>query len=351
MEYTPNHHMPQWVKSDRIMMDDFNAAFASIETGLDKAQATAADVLGAAQSTDTRLRTIAADLSRDFYRLAIQQKLQHGTAGITDSMWLNAFNCREDAPGVWCGGSGLALSGKKATVAGIKATAEQISYVSTVPAYTYQSQTAAVTFISDGSGILEKVGFITEWNAQYTSTDVNFVVKLYEHETDQFIAESGPFATEQAYGQDYAYVRTVNLPVRAGVKYRMEFTVPAGQGYQRATYFVLGNTRRPHLLAEVLTIKDPAVRGSFTHTLTPPSWATGGIILIRWSGNGTITAAVNGKNMPVNRTRQYIDVSGQLCKETEVLLAALPAPSLSLGLALQAGPGGLNLFDCGMLWK
>ena len=34
MNYTQNHHLPQWVKSDRIRMDDFNDAMASIESGM-----------------------------------------------------------------------------------------------------------------------------------------------------------------------------------------------------------------------------------------------------------------------------------------------------------------------------
>jgi len=37
MNYTPNHHLPQWVKSDPIRMDDFNNAMANIEAGLDAA--------------------------------------------------------------------------------------------------------------------------------------------------------------------------------------------------------------------------------------------------------------------------------------------------------------------------
>ena len=36
MEYTKNYHLPQWVETDRIMMEDFNAAMASIENGLDR---------------------------------------------------------------------------------------------------------------------------------------------------------------------------------------------------------------------------------------------------------------------------------------------------------------------------
>ena len=41
MNYAPNHHLPQWVESDRILMDDFNDAMASIDAGM-KANANAA---------------------------------------------------------------------------------------------------------------------------------------------------------------------------------------------------------------------------------------------------------------------------------------------------------------------
>ncbi|MDE7220257.1 MAG: hypothetical protein K2O45_11650 [Oscillospiraceae bacterium] len=36
MNYTENYHLPQWVKEDRIMMDDFNQMCAGIEAGLTK---------------------------------------------------------------------------------------------------------------------------------------------------------------------------------------------------------------------------------------------------------------------------------------------------------------------------
>ena len=47
MNYTTNYHLPQWVESDRIMMEDFNQMCADIEEGLNGAQTTA----DAAQST------------------------------------------------------------------------------------------------------------------------------------------------------------------------------------------------------------------------------------------------------------------------------------------------------------
>ena len=57
MNYTKNYRLPQWVKSDRIMMDDFNAAMSSMESGMTraegKADAAAAAANAAKQTADT----------------------------------------------------------------------------------------------------------------------------------------------------------------------------------------------------------------------------------------------------------------------------------------------------------
>ena len=41
MDYTENIHLPQWVKSDRIMMDDFNEAMDTLDNSLYALQLTA----------------------------------------------------------------------------------------------------------------------------------------------------------------------------------------------------------------------------------------------------------------------------------------------------------------------
>ena len=41
MNYTTNYHLPQWVETDRIMMEDFNRAFSDIDEGIKTAQDTA----------------------------------------------------------------------------------------------------------------------------------------------------------------------------------------------------------------------------------------------------------------------------------------------------------------------
>ena len=41
MNYTEKYHLPQWVETDRIMMEDFNQMCADIEAGLSEAKSTA----------------------------------------------------------------------------------------------------------------------------------------------------------------------------------------------------------------------------------------------------------------------------------------------------------------------
>ena len=54
MNYTKNYRLPQWVKEDRIMMDDFNAMNSSIENGLTK---TAAQASAAVSTANTAKQT------------------------------------------------------------------------------------------------------------------------------------------------------------------------------------------------------------------------------------------------------------------------------------------------------
>lgn len=45
MNYTENYHLPQWVESDRVQMEDFNEAMANIEEGLTQARTSDEQIL------------------------------------------------------------------------------------------------------------------------------------------------------------------------------------------------------------------------------------------------------------------------------------------------------------------
>ena len=75
MEYTTNYHLPQWVETDRIQMEDFNAAMASIDAGMqtikenaDTAGRTASTGAGKISSLETRVTAMEQDMK--FVKLA-----------------------------------------------------------------------------------------------------------------------------------------------------------------------------------------------------------------------------------------------------------------------------------------
>jgi len=53
MNYTSNHHLPQWVSSDRVRMEDFNSAMANIDSGLVSASSAASRAQSAANSAQS----------------------------------------------------------------------------------------------------------------------------------------------------------------------------------------------------------------------------------------------------------------------------------------------------------
>ena len=50
MNYTTNYHLPQWVESDRIMMEDFNQMCADMEAGLNTVRGVADTAQNAAEA-------------------------------------------------------------------------------------------------------------------------------------------------------------------------------------------------------------------------------------------------------------------------------------------------------------
>ena len=54
MNYTTNYHLPQWVESDRILMEDFNQAMETLDGGIAAAKATADTAKNTADSAESK---------------------------------------------------------------------------------------------------------------------------------------------------------------------------------------------------------------------------------------------------------------------------------------------------------
>ena len=60
MNYTTNYHLPQWVESDRILMEDFNDAMAGIDQGIQGAKAAAETAQTTADTAEQKAEALAA---------------------------------------------------------------------------------------------------------------------------------------------------------------------------------------------------------------------------------------------------------------------------------------------------
>ena len=59
MNYTTNYHLPQWVETDRIQMEDFNGAMSDIDQGIKTAQDTAETAQANASAAQTAATAVA----------------------------------------------------------------------------------------------------------------------------------------------------------------------------------------------------------------------------------------------------------------------------------------------------
>lgn len=57
MNYTQNYHLPQWEKTDRIVMEDFNQMCAGIDSGIREAKTAADTAQAAAEEAKSTAKT------------------------------------------------------------------------------------------------------------------------------------------------------------------------------------------------------------------------------------------------------------------------------------------------------
>ncbi len=89
MDYTTNYHLPQWVESDRIMMEDFNEAMAAIDDGIKEAQDTADSSAAAAKTAQNAANKAQETADKNcWFKLS---ELRYSTAG-THSMDLSGID-------------------------------------------------------------------------------------------------------------------------------------------------------------------------------------------------------------------------------------------------------------------
>ena len=177
MNYTQNHHLPQWIKSDLIRMEDFNDAMASIESGLDTAD-TALSKAGAAQSAASSA------LSKANAAQSAADSAQ-STASIAQSMAAVAHNVALEKP--YLTGRYTGNGGTKAVSTGFQPSfliitgAEAGTDLNSYLAAAYVGMTAGNTLATRCK--LTSTGFVLQprSDANGTYPDLNQNGRVYEY--------------------------------------------------------------------------------------------------------------------------------------------------------------------------
>lgn len=339
MNYTDKYHLPQWKKEDRIMMEDFNSAMASIERGL-----AAADVAGA----------LADSMSRDVYRQVAGQRVHHAAGGLADAMWVNALESLEEAGGEghgWNGRYGIYHgNGCLPTMAGIKALGpKEEGKINTAAAdQKYYTERAAVTFTSDGYGTLDEVQlwFRRSFNLECSA---DFTITMTRLDTNEIVAVSD-LLTQPAGPNTPQYWQHLGFPLDPYVSYRLEYTIVNRNDYRGWAGFMLATTEYT-VTADTLRFSPRAAEPVLTKTVTPPDWAVGAIAILRWKGEGAAVLAINGQTLNPTRTREGINAVGGACMETEFAAENIPKGPFELTLTMEKGDGDLDVYDYGLIWR
>ena len=245
MDYTKNYHLPQWVKSDRIMMDDFNRMCADIENGLtgnwqksgelsSRIEQVAGEAREQILTSDTASQT---SLKNGLLRLAYnhcymlaafeKQPPQSGfffqrLGGAGPQPSVSGLLNREDA--LWIARGGTAYSMKDFT-----SQLKQISEMKIVRGNAAENRPLVLRFTPPGPGYFTKFTIHSDLRDSICSETVwhvaffNENTGIYEQETDLTLKFAG------AYRNGYN-VFTNLFCFNGGVPYRIEIST-ADDGY------------------------------------------------------------------------------------------------------------------------
>ena len=335
MNYTENCHLPQWDGDDRVLRTDFNDAFAVLERiGTDH----------------LRIRAVADGLVRDAYRREVQGRIFHGQGGMTDGMWINALNSREEAGGDghgWNGRYGISAGCDLPTVEGIEATAKEEAYIATMPAYEHKNRWAGVTFVSDGYGMMETVGVWVA--APREGLEFPFTIQLTRLDTGELVGEKS-FVSDNGVGYHKVSARRVDFPLEAGVPYRLYFALEDGETFTGRSGFRLATSqftdKNPPMTITARPVEERVVK-----TVPVPVWAESAAAVMRWQGNSMPELLVNDIPLTAVKEREAVTALGDVCRETEYQLDALPEESLAFTLQIPQTEDELRIFDYGLIWQ
>ena len=354
MNYTTNYHLPQWVETDRIRMEDFNQAMADIDEGIAEERSARQEAINdlsqsAAQSqaaAKTELFNKLRQSGYDLYQMAGRAACKNLFSFAAKSMVINTLHTAEElARAEIClhlTGGGIQI-GPATELTLAKINAAIYEWTNGEAASIAASATAAVKFRSTFRGT------ITKLNVWYHRTNVNntgslpLYVRLYDQATGSRIYQSERLSGKVMSQTDTADTLTVAVPVEPNRDYRLEL-------YSGGDIFT-GTIGFGTMGTEALTgeAAGQAITScSVTDSMTLETRADQAVAVVHYSGGDQApTATLDGQAMTAGTPKAATALDGTACQELEFFLEGSFSGAVTLVVSAQSSGSDLTLHDAG----
>ena len=355
MDYTKNYHLPQWVKSDRIMMDDFNRMCVDLENGLTGNRQAANELSGQIQRVEReakeQIRTSdtasQSSLKSGLLRLAYnhchllaaveKQPPQNGCffqrfKGMSVPAEASGLLARGDA--LWIARGAAAYSSED-----FRSQLQQVSPLQVVKGNAAANRPMILRFTPPGPGCIKEFPMKSSLNniEKYTST-LHFA--LYNEHTGEYEAEMD-YSWNLGSSPSYTSFETLqlNLCFSGGFTYRLEVSTTDSHYNATASYLSSAD-----LVGRFTTESYTAdTTGVLTRTVQCGEARMDGIVLVHYrmiGTGGSLSLAWDGAAIPPSRTGNITTIDGNTVAEMEFRRNAAVPATTSLQLNARCNLGG-----------
>lgn len=325
MEYTNYYRLPQWAESDRIMMTDFNAAMAALESGLlegrERSFRQAYNHYCLTEAAGGQVR------QKGLFRQEMQgDALPEGAAGMVaqgDFCWVSAGQAATTA---------AMVRESVVVVRGMLLTKGDLA----------GCWPMVITFsVQDGPCRMNQLNLTGSFNSNEGCKGLMRLVLKNQTTGETEVDKIGSLTADvsgQTSGTGVHFIHP-DLYLRGGCSYQLEVT-PVEDGYNV-------NFGYSYLVTQALSVAS----GSVTRDLQEEEGSRGGVALVRYRTHGqggTLALDWDGETLSPKAVRSFTGPDGLPTQEAEFRKDGPVPASSTLTLRLAATPvGGLSLFDWG----
>ena len=354
MDYTTNYHLPQWVETDRVQMEDFNQMCADIDQGIteEREAREAADTALGQTTAQAQASAKAETLKKlrrggyDLYQMAGRASRLDLFAFPTKSIVVNGLHTAAELGRVSGGlalleGGGVKI-GPSTGLSMERLTAGITDWTDAEILELYGTATAVVKFRSAVQGTITALN-VWFHRDRSINVEMDVYIRLYDEDTGAQVYASGKLTSKTLAYTDTQDTLSVAIPIGLNRNYRLEM-------YNKEEMFE-GTFGFGAMGAQALTgtvTAQPETVCTITETLTLETGAEQAVAVVHYSGGDQApTATLGGQAMTAGTPKAATALDGTACQELEFFLEGSFTGAVTLVVSAQSSASDLTLHDAG----